>query len=197
MTVVIDVRTFFGTTGGDLYSVRLDNGNEVWTRSLDADFFYTFSIADGTLYAPENGGPLCTFDAAIEETQWSTRVGYPTEKNAEVISSPVAVDNERVYVGAGDARLYAFDPESGERLWNFWTWNTVGSAPAVAGDTVYVGSVDTTLYAPDVATGYVIWEFLTGKRLWRSTPVVVDEVVYIPAGDHCYAVVARDEEEGQ
>ena len=196
MPVVSDGRTFFGTTGGDLYAVRLDDGAEVWTRSLDADFFHTFAVADGTLYVPDDGGFLYAIDAETGETQWSTRVGQPTERNAEVFSSPVAVDDERVYVGAGDARLYAFDRESGESVWDFWAWNTVGSAPAVADETVYVGSVDTTLYALDAASGDVTWEFSTGGRLWRSTPAVVDEVVYIPADDHCYAVAARDEGDG-
>lgn len=193
MPVVEDGQVFFGTIDGDLFAVQLSDGSDVWTRSLDARFFHTFAVADGTLFAAETGGLLSAFDAATGETQWSTRIGRPTDKHAEVIASPVAVDNEHVYVGATDARLYAVDRERGELVWDFWAWNTVGSPPAVAGDTVYVGSVDTTLYALDTATGQVRWEFATGQRLGRATPAVVDGVVYLPAGESCYAIAAREE----
>lgn len=193
MPVVEDGQAFFGTTDGDLFAVQLSDGTDVWTRSLDSRFFHTFAVVEGTLFAAETGGLLYAFDAATGETQWSARVGRPTDDRGEVVASPVAVDTDRVYVGATDARLYAFDRESGQQVWDFWAWNTVGSPPAVAGDTVYVGSVDTTLYALDAATGEVRWEFATGQRLGRATPAVVDGVVYLTAGESCYAIAPREE----
>ena len=58
-----------------------------------------------------------------------------------VQSSP-AVANGIVYVGSGDARLWAFDATTGATKWTGNTTGAVFSSPAVANGVVYVGSND-------------------------------------------------------
>ena len=45
--------------------------------------------------------------------------------------------------------MYALDAASGDKLWEFGTWNSVSSSPAVVGGTVYVGSWDHKVRAED------------------------------------------------
>ena len=63
-------------------------------------------------------------------------------------SSPAIGSDGTVYVGSVDAKLYAINPKSGVKLWEFETGHVVDSSPAIGSDgTVYVGSWDNKLYA--------------------------------------------------
>jgi outer membrane protein assembly factor BamB len=121
--------------------------------------------------------------------------GYPkalwrTQAGGTIQSSP-ATDDERVYFGALDGKIYCLDLYSGTKLWDFQTGSEVVSSPAVSGDTVYVGSCDSTLYALDVTDGSEAWSFRTGGAI-LSHPTVADSVVYVGCGDHkLYALHKR------
>ena len=63
-------------------------------------------------------------------------------------SSPAIGPDSAVYVGSWDKKLYAINPKSGVKLWEFETGGSVSSSPAIGSDgTVYVGSYDNKLYA--------------------------------------------------
>jgi len=68
-----------------------------------------------------------------------------------VNSSPAIGSDGTVYVGSNDKKLYAINPKSGVKLWEFETGASligVHSSPAIGSDgTVYVGSGDKKLYA--------------------------------------------------
>ena len=62
-------------------------------------------------------------------------------------SSPAIGSDGTVYVGSWEANLYAINPKSGVKLWEFET-DRVYSSPAIGSDdTVYFGSKDKKLYA--------------------------------------------------
>ena len=68
-------------------------------------------------------------------------------------SSPAIGSDGTVYVGSYDKKLYAINPKSGVKLWEFETGNSVNSSPAIGPDgTVYVGSGDKKLYAIKTAS---------------------------------------------
>ena len=63
-------------------------------------------------------------------------------------SSPAIGSDGTVYVGSYDNKLYAINPKSGVKLWEFKTGFYVYSSPAIGSDgTVYVGSYDKKVYA--------------------------------------------------
>ena len=98
-----------------------------------------------------------------------------------VASSP-AVAGGVVYVGSGDAKVYALDAASGVVKWAATTGGGVASSPAVAGGVVYVGSGDGKVYALDAASGVVKWAATTGGGV-ASSPAVAGGVVYVGSGD--------------
>jgi outer membrane protein assembly factor BamB len=104
--------------------------------------------------------------------------------------SPVAVGGGLAFVGFVDpqsnvAGLYAFDPETGQELWNIPAEDLIIPAPVYAGGVVYFGSSDGRLYAVDVETRSVKpgWPFETGEAIWGS-PLVAGERVYVASQDH-------------
>jgi outer membrane protein assembly factor BamB len=117
-------------------------GGIVYVGSED-DELYAFS-ATGTINCsgiPKTCGP----------------VGSATT-GGDVSSSPAVVAKDVLYVGAGDGKLYAFDPRGTTNcsvgipatcspLWSATAGAPISSSPAVANGVVYVGSADHKLYA--------------------------------------------------
>jgi len=83
----------------------------------------------------------------------------------------VAIEAGRVFRGAGNGNVYAYDQKSGARLWQVSIADTakgetVPAAPIAANGLVYIGNaggdnrgVKGRMYALDAATGKIVWEF--------------------------------------
>lgn len=125
---------------------------------------------------------------------------------AKIVSSP-AVSNGIVYVGGGDANVYAVHAADGSLAWKFATKGPVNSSPAVWAGSVFVSSLDGAIYALDATSGRLRWRFKTaGERRFTapgihgliprtelmpdpfdallSSPAVAYGTVYIGSGDH-------------
>jgi outer membrane protein assembly factor BamB len=101
------------------------------------------------------------------------------------ISSTPALANGVVYVGSGDARLYAFTASTGALVWSGTTGGAVSSSPAVANGVVYVGSADTKVYAFAASCSLScapLWTGTTGGAV-SSSPAVSNGAVYVGSGD--------------
>ncbi|HEY0584745.1 MAG TPA: PQQ-binding-like beta-propeller repeat protein [Pseudoduganella sp.] len=136
------------------------------------------------------------------------------ELRAQTVSSPVIAQG-KLYIGAEDGNLYAYDLASGKLAWLYHAGAGIGSSPAVADGAVYVLSRDGHLHAVDARSGVRRWEFATQgearfaayglygseKRaapsrdpwdFWLSSPVVVDGRVYFGSSDErMYALDAK------
>jgi outer membrane protein assembly factor BamB len=64
---------------------------------------------------------------------------------ARIDSSP-AIAGGRVYVGAGDGRLYVLDLATGETVADFDTASAISASPAIASGRLVVGTLDGQLY---------------------------------------------------
>jgi outer membrane protein assembly factor BamB len=111
-----------------------------------------------------------------------------------VDSSPAIGSDGTVYVGSRDKKLYAINPKSGVKLWEFATRGPiVRSSPAIGSDgTVYVGSDDKKLYAINGKTGVKLWEFETGDWVSSSPAIGSDGTVYVGSRDNkLYAIKTK------
>jgi len=108
----------------------------------------------------------------------------------------------------------AYDTETGDEQWRFYTDGPVRLAPACANGKVYISSDDGSVYCLDAATGALAWRFcgipsnrkvLGNKRIismWpaRGGPVLRDGTVYFAASIWPFMgifVYALDAETGQ
>src|SRR5262249_10495737 len=99
------------------------------------------------------------------------------------ITSSATVVNGVVYISSYDKKAYAFDADTGVKLWSFATGASIrASSPVVSGGVVYVGSDDDKVYALDADTGVKLWSYQTGGFI-RSAPTVANGVVYVGSKD--------------
>lgn len=112
---------------------------------------------------------------------------------AEAIeSSPAIGADGTIYVGCGDGKLYALNPDNGSIRWAFATQTFVTSSPAIAADgTIYFGAGDSRLHAlnPD---GTQRWSFLAGNWIDSSPAVGADGTIYFGSFDNRVYAVTRD-----
>lgn len=109
---------------------------------------------------------------------------------------PVVADG-LMFVGSMTTdSLTAYDLDSGEVRWQYWTDGPVRLAPVVWRGRVYVGSDDGCVHCVDAATGRQIWRFRAAPHprmvlgngrvisLWpvRGGPVIADGTLYFAAG---------------
>jgi quinohemoprotein ethanol dehydrogenase len=82
----------------------------------------------------------------------------------------LAIDNERVYVAAGDCRLFALDHLTGRQVWMTEACDPtqpygITSAPKLGGNMVFIGNANADMNS---ARGFVsAFDAKTGKFLWR------------------------------
>ena len=106
-------------------------------------------------------------------------------------SSP-AIDEDRVFVGLDDGKLYALDRADGSVVWSFQTHRAdvearaepddnnfgIHGTPAFDDERVYIGDYSGYLYAVDKQTGALVWEEKLGGSIGAS-PALHGEHVFI------------------
>ena len=133
--------------------------------------------------------------------QYAVKWEYKTE--GEIFATPL-VDENCVYIGSGDHKVYAIQRETGEKIWEFSTNGGVHSSPMLADNLLVFGSRDGNLYALDKNSGKEIWKFSTkGEKIngpwdyYLSSPTTDGKMIYWGSGDgHVYALEADTGELG-
>lgn len=166
---------------GAVVALDATTGEKQWQYTSSHRLAGTPAVAKGTVYASDARG-VHAISSEDGSRRWRFE-GQPIKDhewgNFSYDGSAPAVANGTVYTGAADERVYALDADSGEKRWEFWTWNNVTGEPVVTDDAVYVGSEDSLIYALDVEGGTRYWEFDTTGRIRGTGGAVVDGRLYI------------------
>ncbi|WP_035373570.1 outer membrane protein assembly factor BamB family protein [Pseudoduganella violaceinigra] len=143
--------------------------------------------------------------AACADAALPLNLEHTIELRAQISASPVVAQG-RLYIGAENGNLYAFDLASRKLAWLYHAGAGIGSTPAVAEGIVYVLARDGLLHAVDAQSGVQLWEFATqgearfdsyglhGRArksaatgdpwdFWLSSPVVAGGRVYFGSSD--------------
>ncbi len=175
-----------GNDSGEQRFSKLDQINAGTIGKLGVAWFYQFDtdrgqeatpiMVDGVLYTTTAWSKVYAFDARTGALKWQFDPGVDGQKGldacCDVVNRGVAVDKERVFVGALDGRLIALDRKTGAKLWDVQTTDTarpytITGAPRVVKGKVLIGNggaeygVRGYLSAYDAKTGKLAWRFYT------------------------------------
>ena len=173
--VIYDENVIVGTDTGEIYAVNIENGEKVWKLILESnDSVIISNIEDGKICAVYNS-TCVLIDAEEGDVEWYFEADGP-------ITSAPKIQDDAVYLGCWDTKLYSLDVRNGEVLYEFMTGWGVDTTPVVSDDMVFFGSMDNSFYAIDAETGEQEWFFNCQAGI-HSSPVVYGNSVFFGCDD--------------
>jgi outer membrane protein assembly factor BamB len=200
--VVADGGTAYaGTDEGFLVALRADTGEEVWRVELPGAVAAAPAVGGGlvvgvSLDRSTGATTVMAVDAETGEESWRF-----TTPPATPGATPAVVGDSAVFVGMGDARVHAFELETGAERWaararaaalGTLVFFTPEQIPALAGDPLVGDLAHLALF--DAGTGEEEWVFRFPGLLATSSPAVVGGSAVV--GDGAGTLSAVDLEDG-
>ena len=131
--------------------------------------------------ASEPPAELTDFDATIDvERVWSEKVGGKSERLR--LGLRPATDGARIFAGAYDGRVAAFDAVSGDKIWSAETGLALTAGPAFGENLLAFGSADGELLVLDAVTGQERWRQAIGSEV-LAPPAIGSAVVVVRTVD--------------
>ncbi len=201
--VVVENSVFVGSLDSTLYAVDLGSGKLKWEFKTGGEIRSTVCLQGNHLFLYSGDANLYCLNKNTGKVVWSfkTKGGILGDRRydfADYYQSSPVFNNNRIFFGAGDGRIYAIGAADGVLRWSFKTGDIVHTTPALYQDRLFVGSFDGNLYALGQEQGDLLWKFKTvGHRYFpdgelQGSPVVENDLVYIGARDYnLYAIDAK------
>lgn len=124
---------------------------------------------------------LTEFEQTIDvEKLWSTKVGGKSERLR--LGLRPATDGARVFAGAYDGQVAAFDAQTGDEVWSVETNLALTAGPGFADGLLAFGTADGELLALDAATGQERWRQAIGSEV-LAAPAIGSGVVAVRTVD--------------
>jgi outer membrane protein assembly factor BamB len=185
-----------GANSGQITVVNATTGVRIWAQTLSAGLDATPTFASEVvkdkemLYAVTDDGNLNALVASDGTLLWHATLG-------SAVHAPPTVAGSRLFVGADDGLLYAFNAAgckdvAGQACDPIWTAGTTGmpyvrAAPTAGDGLVYVGRVDGSLSAYDAAgckaSSCPAARWTTEVGPIASAPALANGSLYVTSGD--------------
>lgn len=125
--------------------------------------------------------------------RWKHLMG-PGERQENNTSGAPAIADGVVYVGSPYAnRMFAYNVDSGDKLWDYFTGVKIKGPPVIADGMVIFGDTRGTLYVLKADTGKLIQKRKFPDALAPAGPVIINRNVYIGCQDgNVYSIPLRE-----
>jgi eukaryotic-like serine/threonine-protein kinase len=193
-------RVFVGGMDSMLYALDLYSGKKLWHFKTNGPLRSSVRVENDRLYFSGGDASVYCLDKTTGKKIWS----YPTvggilgERRydpADYFDSSPAITEGRLYVGAGDGRLYCLDAKDGKLNWTFLAGDIIHTSPVVSRGQILFGASDGVLYCLRASDGSLQWKFKSvGHRYFpkgemQGSPVVSGSLVFIGSRDYnLYAI---------
>lgn len=156
-------KVIFGSYDRFVYALDEKRGEILWKKDTHGPVVSTPALFGDRAVVGNRIYDLLGFDTRTGRVAWKRYMWM-----SWVESSPTATPEGIAYVGSSDATaVFAYEAESGKRLWSTdvqgWSWGQ----PAVDERRVYAGVASEVGYGPDHAGSAVALDRETGEMVWR------------------------------
>ncbi|MEE4204028.1 MAG: outer membrane protein assembly factor BamB [Halieaceae bacterium] len=147
---------YVASSDGVVMAVDADSGKRLWETELALALSGGMGKYEDSLFAGGEDGLVLRLRSEDGTEVWRVEV------TGEVLAAPQS-NGEVVVAQTYDGRLFAFDYETGERLWSYISDVPVltlrgTSTPRIIGRNAVAGFADGKLVAIDLRSGNVSWE---------------------------------------
>ena len=171
-------RVFVGSDDFNVYAMDANDGSTVWVAQTGDKVRSSPAVASDYLFVGSDDGVFYCLDFS------SGSVIDTYQTGDKIRSSPVVTENGITIVST-DGFIYHFSlpltlewktSVTGTGTWEYYT-------PVIVDNTVYMLG-GTYIYALDEVTGDMIWEMDLSTPLLYSSPVVVNNTMYVGADNN-------------
>lgn len=149
--VIAGDKLIFGTGSGGLLAHNVTTAFKSWAYQLDGAIDANpVEVAPGLVATVSRGGDVATHATETGSMIARAKIAGGVEAN------PIS-DGDLVYVASLDQSVYAFEAESGRRVWRHRTPAPIVVQPTLWDGLLYV-SLEQGLTALDAFTGDVVWQ---------------------------------------
>jgi eukaryotic-like serine/threonine-protein kinase len=174
---VADGVVYFGCRDSNLYAVDAATGKQLWFFSTKGSWVNNSpAVYDGKVYF---GSSIPGFLHAVNAK--TGEVAFSIDTKVPVFSS-IAIANGMAYVGTFDGKLTGVDLKTQKPAWTFETEASKKNFPAMSNPngTLNFGAIMTQGFYDDMVVA--VRKLLSAGTI-LSSPVVVDNVVYVGSTD--------------
>jgi outer membrane protein assembly factor BamB len=159
---------FIGSLDKKILFVDALSGKNLGIHKTSSSISSSPCIRDTILYFAEDKGDetFLALNLLTGDLLWKKKLG-------DISSSP-QIDQDKIFIGSNSGLLWAFNRESGEKIWEFKTEDAVLSTPATDGKILCFGSGDDNLYALDKDNGELKWKFKAEGSIYSSPAIKVE-----------------------
>ncbi len=185
-------RVYLPLAAGTIVSLRAFDGQMFWRTEIGGEFSASPAADDRGVYiasetgvvqgkAPQAAGALRALGRESGVTLWMRTLPFP-------LRGALAINEQVLFGGAGDGRVYAVSKKTGEMLWVNQFPTPFSSLPTISNTYLFIGNDDGTLFCLDQMTGRQIWRYRTRGQV-RGRASVWHGVVYFGSADgYVYAI---------
>lgn len=175
--VVAGDLVYVGSYDGKVHAISSSTGVKRWVHPLEGNLKPIVGgllVSQGKVYFGCSDGKVYALHADTGDPEWES----PFQTGDKVWSTP-AIDDDTLFVGSFDKKLYAIDAKDGRKRWEFEAEGAIASTPFIYNNTVYIGSFDKHLYAVNATDGSLKWRSRVeaGNWFWTS-PIAYNDVIY-------------------
>jgi outer membrane protein assembly factor BamB len=187
---LLDDQLYIGTRDGYVYAIYGPTGTVRWMRKVTATGYLLKTpthVADWVLFPTTN--EVVAYDRVYGDGVFRHSVDFG-------MTTGVAADSERFYVGSDQGFIYAFDLVERFRAWRARTGSRPVGEVVVSEGTVFTTVEDGRLYAIRAEDKVARWR--SWPKLLRGAavgPRVTDDAIYVPGLGRSLYKFARDDGE--
>jgi len=150
----------------------------IWLAALSAGC----NTLDGGTYRRQQRVGSNVADRSFVSIRWKKKLrdhGIFTFRPEEFAGAAASHQGQRIYVGTGGGKLFAFRADTGKQLWERKLGGSVSASPLVVEHLglLFVGSADGAMNAIKLASGAQMWKYRTKGISYRQA-IYADGVVY-------------------
>ncbi len=209
---IVDGILYIASPDGFVNAIDTETGNELWKFETKSSCSPSPTVAEGKVFVGQtyrSYGKYFALDAKSGEPIWSS------EKLGSVWIN-AAYDNGRLFLGNMNGFFFAVNPNTGEKLWEYFTakdtpqenksfdtdrrhgWPPgVYCNPITEDGIVYTGSWSGYYFAFDQESGQLLWRTKTKPELGNgglpdsAAPVLHKDHIYVQKAGHFIAAINK------
>jgi outer membrane protein assembly factor BamB len=168
---------YLGSYDGCLYAIDV-YGKEVWRFKTGGEVVCPACADKGMVYFGSRDGYVYCLRAGNGKVFWRFRTGD------EIDSAPL-IHGNKLFIGSFDGYLYCMNKKTGEEIWRFKTGGEIYNINPFAThkNMLFFSSFDNNCYCVDMESGKEIWRFQTGNFGNAASPVLHNNILYVPSRD--------------